>query len=219
MAKELPYYKHEPSEWLEGEIQICSDSAIVCFKNLCSGYWLKLGCITYAFALNKYCRKETIIIQELIDSGVIDVLDDNIQIKFLDKQFKELNIISEKRKNAANERWKNANALQMESKSNAIREEEIRRDKTKKENKSLEIRKIHFYESLKHFVEIYPKEMIRDFYDYWSEANKTKTKMKYELQKTFEISLRLKTWAKRDKNFTPNQTEGKVTFNRNKLNL
>lgn len=126
MAKELPYYKHEPSEWLEGEIQICSDEAIVCFTNLCSGYWLKLGCMTYAFALQKYCRRNPIILQELIEAGVIDKNGENIIIKFLDKQLNEFSDLSGKRSKAAQKRWSNANALQVESKSNAIREDKIR---------------------------------------------------------------------------------------------
>jgi hypothetical protein len=126
MAKELPYYKHEPSEWLEGEIQICSDEAIVCFINLCSGYWLKLGCISYAFALQKYCRRDTSILQELIDTGMVDKNEDNIYIKFLDKQLSEFNNVSQKRSKAAQKRWSDANALQVHSKSNAIREEKIR---------------------------------------------------------------------------------------------
>lgn len=126
MAKELPYYKHEPSEWLEGEIQICSDAAIVCFQNLCSGYWLKLGCMSYAFALQKYCRRDASILQELIDSGIVDKKGDDISIKFLDKQLSEFSNVSEKRSNAAKKRWSDANALQVESKSNAIREDKKR---------------------------------------------------------------------------------------------
>ena len=126
MAKELPYYKHEPSEWLEGEIQICSDEAIVCFINLCYGYWLKLGCISYAFALQKYCRRNANILQELIDAGMVDKNQEEISIKFLDKQLNEFNDISGKRSNAAKKRWSDANALQVQSKSNAIREEKIR---------------------------------------------------------------------------------------------
>jgi len=126
MAKELPYYKHEPSEWLEGEIQICSDEAIVCFINLCSGYWLKLGCISYAFALQKYCRRNGNILQELVDAGMVDLNNENISIKFLDKQLSEFNNVSEKRSKAAQKRWSDANALQVQSKSNAIREDKIR---------------------------------------------------------------------------------------------
>jgi hypothetical protein len=133
MAKELPYYKHEPSEWLEGEIQICSDTAIVCFTNLKDGYWLKLGLMTYAFALHKYCRKDKSVLQELIDNGIVDVIDDNISISFLDKQLNEFQETSIKRRDAANKRWenkgKNASALQDITKSNAIREDKIIEDK------------------------------------------------------------------------------------------
>lgn len=137
MAKELPYYKFEPSEWLEGEIQICSDAAIVCFTNLCSGYWLKLGSMSYAFALHKYMRKDANLMQELINSNVIAVQEDEISINFLDKQLKEFKVVSDKRSFAAKKRWSkntvnqdvNANALQVYSKSNAIREEKIREDK------------------------------------------------------------------------------------------
>jgi len=45
----------------------------------------------------------------------------------------------------------------------------------------------------------YPEEMIQKFYNYWTEKNKSKTKMRFELEKVFEISKRLATWASRDK--------------------
>lgn len=135
MAKELPYLKFEPSEWLEGQIQICSDEAVVCFINLMSGYWLKLGCINYAFALHKYCRKDKAIIKELLDNGIIELDDDNIVIKFLDDQLDEFQKTSEKRRKAANKRWADANALQKDSKSSAIREDKSR-EKKKKEDES-----------------------------------------------------------------------------------
>lgn len=35
---------------------------------------------------------------------------------------------------------------------------------------------------------------LENFTDYWTELNRSKTKMKFELQQTFEISRRLKTW-------------------------
>lgn len=60
-------------------------------------------------------------------------------------------------------------------------------------------RKEEFYRSLIPFLNQYPKEMIRDFYDYWSEMNKTQTKMRFEQQPTWEVSKRLATWAKREK--------------------
>ena len=60
-------------------------------------------------------------------------------------------------------------------------------------------RKDSFYQSLVPFVGKYPKEMIRAFFDYWSELNKSETKMRYELEKTWELPRRLSTWANRER--------------------
>lgn len=60
-------------------------------------------------------------------------------------------------------------------------------------------RKDSFYQSLIPFVGKYPKDMIRAFFDYWSELNKSETKMRYELEKTWELPKRLATWASREK--------------------
>ena len=60
-------------------------------------------------------------------------------------------------------------------------------------------RKESFYQSLVPFVGKYQKEMIRSFFDYWSELNKSETKMRYEHEKTWELPKRLATWANREK--------------------
>ena len=60
------------------------------------------------------------------------------------------------------------------------------------------------------FTYDYPKEILNDFYDYWSEPNKSKTKERWQLQPTFEIGRRLKTWAKREKSFKSKQTMSKI---------
>lgn len=60
-------------------------------------------------------------------------------------------------------------------------------------------RKDSFYQLLVPYVGQYPKEMIRAFFDYWSELNKSETKMRYELEKTWELPRRLATWANRER--------------------
>ena len=55
----------------------------------------------------------------------------------------------------------------------------------------------------------YPKAMLNDFYNYWSEPNRSGKKMRYELQPTFDIKRRLITWAKREKGFR-NKTMSKI---------
>ena len=62
-------------------------------------------------------------------------------------------------------------------------------------------RKEEFYRSLIPFVGQYSKEMVREFFDYWSELNRTQTKMRYEQEKTWELGKRLATWARRENNF------------------
>ena len=80
-------------------------------------------------------------------------------------------------------------------------------DKSPNLTSNLESRKNKFIEDLKSFVEVYGKEMVRKFFDYWSELNKSQTKMRWELEKTFEISKRLSTWSSRDKTFSPKQEQ------------
>jgi hypothetical protein len=48
--------------------------------------------------------------------------------------------------------------------------------------------------------------MLRAFYDYWSELNKSGAKMRWEMEKTWELSRRLATWAAREPNFKTNNS-------------
>jgi hypothetical protein len=65
---------------------------------------------------------------------------------------------------------------------------------------SLEDRKQDFMERLTPFVGQYGKEMLRAFFDYWTEHNEGGRKMRFEMQRVFHIQKRLMTWARNDKN-------------------
>jgi hypothetical protein len=45
----------------------------------------------------------------------------------------------------------------------------------------------------------YEESILNGFIDYWTEPNKSNTKMKFELNKTWSTKLRLKTWANNQK--------------------
>lgn len=45
----------------------------------------------------------------------------------------------------------------------------------------------------------FDKNMLDEFISYWTEPNKSNTKMKFELQKTWSTQRRLTTWQKRSK--------------------
>ena len=55
----------------------------------------------------------------------------------------------------------------------------------------------------------YPKDMLEDFINYWTEGKK---KMRYQKQSTFEIKLRLLRWQKNQKKWDKpkEQTMGKL---------
>ena len=73
-----------------------------------------------------------------------------------------------------------------------------------KEN--LEERKENFRLSLVEYVDEYGKDMVREFFDYWSEPNKSKKKMRFEGEKYFHIGRRLGTWRQNNSKFKKPET-------------
>lgn len=84
-----------------------------------------------------------------------------------------------------------------ESKVKESKEEEIKENNVSK--LSLTERQGLFYEELKQYTHTYPKETLRAFYEYWTEPNRSHTKQRHELEKTWNTALRLKNWARREK--------------------
>lgn len=108
--------------------------------------------------------------------------------------------------------------LSMSNTLNEVKEEDIIKKKEVEEKETnkrtatvvatnLEGRKREFYDSLVPYVEKYGRDMVRDFYDFWSEENRSHTKMRFELQKTWEVGRRLGYWYRRSSN-------GTSTYNR-----
>jgi hypothetical protein len=64
-------------------------------------------------------------------------------------------------------------------------------------NNTISIRRLKFINDVSLFD--YDKNILDSFTDYWTEPNKSKTKMKFELQQTWSTNLRLKNWAKNQK--------------------
>lgn len=77
----------------------------------------------------------------------------------------------------------------------------IKFKKIKKDNDNIiepiEDRKRRFYQDISNYAASgqYDKKMLRDFFNYWSEMNRCKTKMRFEQQQTWELELRLKRWS------------------------
>lgn len=74
-----------------------------------------------------------------------------------------------------------------------------------------------FYETLIPFVKEYGKEMIRSFYDYWTEKNASGKKMRFQLEKTWETAKRLSTWNRNENKFNKEKPQNKVETPKRKV--
>ena len=131
-------------------------------------------------------------LKQVIEDFDLFVVEDNcFYSRRLYEHIEEINSKSNKAKENANKRWNNANAMQPHSDSNAS----ISISKVKvKKSKSIENRIEDFKKSI-HSIKDISDEDKNDFFLYWTERNKSGSKFRAELQKTFDINLRLKRWA------------------------
>ena len=74
--------------------------------------------------------------------------------------------------------------------------------------------------SLVPFIAEHGKPRLRAFYDYWTEKTPGGKKMKFELQKTWEVKKRLMTWAKNEQKpgFVKTKTISKAEATLNSVN-
>ena len=57
-----------------------------------------------------------------------------------------------------------------------------------------------FIKAMEPYTEMYDRQMLNDFYRYWTELNPSHTKMRFEMQKTWETGKRLATWSRKSYN-------------------
>lgn len=68
-------------------------------------------------------------------------------------------------------------------------------------DKGIEERKQKFIADLSAYLDVYDRDMLNDFYRYWSELTKDKKKMLWETKPTWELDLRLQTWKKNNEKY------------------
>lgn len=89
----------------------------------------------------------------------------------------------------------NRNGLTIE-----LREDATSEVKPKAQEKDMNERAKAFYFKVAEYVGEYDKDMLRAFYNYWTEHNTDGKKMRFEMQKVFHIGRRLATWASNNQN-------------------
>ena len=79
---------------------------------------------------------------------------------------------------------------------------------------ALSERKKQFFEKEKEAADelgiINNKEVLNEFYRYWTEKNEKGYKMRFEKQKTFDVKRRLQTWLKNEQRFNKNSGKNDI---------
>lgn len=184
MAKELPYFKFEPNQWENGNIQIVSRNDKGLFIDLCSMYWSRLGDVPLKLAIQKLCAGNATAFDSLINERIFEVIDGNIFIKFLSEQLNEFDDVSkqnaknakdgwEKRRRIKDESDRNATALISQCENDAIREEKIRVDKIKEDKRVVnKFTAPTILEVQTYFIENgFSKELAKRAFDYYDVGN------------------------------------------------
>ena len=83
------------------------------------------------------------------------------------------------------------------NKNQDVKKVNTNKNKTIKIIKDISIRMNEFQEVA--YSSNYSTEMCSEFVSYWTEVNRSGTKMKFEMEKTFDIGRRLSRWAKNEK--------------------
>lgn len=66
----------------------------------------------------------------------------------------------------------------------------------------IELKKQNFKKTLEPFFAEYGKDLINEFFRYWAEATANSLHLRYELEDTWELKLRLKRWQKNNNKFS-----------------
>ena len=144
-------------------------------------------CIAFALRTDKEIVKSIIM-----DFELFEVYDGTFWSESLMERMKLKEERSRKAKKSALKRWYGKpNAIQSDSEPNAIKEKKVKEKKEKKINKII----IDFKDKiLNQYLNIYEKDDLIEFIDYWTEPNKSNTMVKFQMEKTWDINRRLKRW-------------------------
>ena len=145
-----------------------------------------------ALAFSLQCDSN--ILKQVIEDFDLFVLEDGcFYSKRLNNHIEDINKKSIKAKESASKRWSNTNAKRTHIDSNASIS--ISSSKSKSISKSkIEDRIRDFKKSVYSHNDFDDKDK-EDFFLYWTEKNKSGTKFRAEMQKTFSIPLRLARWC------------------------
>tara|TARA_R100001509_G_C4873607_1_gene217724 strand:- start:222 stop:977 length:756 start_codon:yes stop_codon:yes gene_type:complete len=134
---------------------------------------------------------DTAMLKQVIEDFDLFVIEDGcFYSRRLNKHIEEINLKSKKAKESVSKRWNNTNVKQTYNDSNTSKVN----NSINKVNKSKIQDRIVAFKNAINDLEFMNKDDKEDFFFYWSELNKSQSKMRWETERTWSLSLRAKRW-------------------------
>lgn len=192
MAKD-PAFLFYPSDFLTGTMFLNNEQIGIYIRLLCSQH-------QHGGLIDTISFDSLVDNNQLLKSKFIETKDgyynERLAIE-MNKRNKKSNNMSE----VAKEVWKQRK-IQLYNKSNAIVKENdtiaiqpINEDININKKVNINTREQNFKIELSQYEIEYGNKTIEDFYNYWTEKNGTRTKMLFEMQKTWDTKKRLARWS------------------------
>lgn len=219
----MPWLKFFTGDWLK-------DPNVTMLSPAARGVWIDLLCAMHeAGRLGELCgttdqlariaRCSTAeLIQALTDiqtTAVADVTIRNNNVTVVNRRMKReyKKRVDSRLRVEKHRRNADCNAPETVQKSEVRDQKSEKRESNAAANAPPSFKKLDekgFYDEVATFKESYSKEMLRQFFDYWKEKSATGI-MRFQLQKTWDTGLRLKTWQRRNNDFPAKKNESNGT--------
>jgi len=135
------------------------------------------------------------ILKQVIEDFDLFVIEDNcFYSRRLNNHIEEINNKSKKAKENINKRWNNTKVIQTNYERNTSISKLNKSISKVNKSKNIEDRLSDFKKSVQSIEGINDEDK-NAFFLYWTEKNKSGTKFRAEMEKTFDISRRLKRWS------------------------
>jgi hypothetical protein len=175
------------SDFLTGTITLTDEQV---------GKYIRLLCIQHQKGY--LTEKDMLSICKAYDEDIYSKFLKNTEGRYYnERMFNE----AEKRKRYSESRRSNALNPKKDSEAYAkhMENENINEDIIK--NEDILLKKEQKFKNEVLAFKKYPVQMLNDFIGYWTEPNKSKIKMRFELEKTWDTGRRLGTWASNESKF------------------
>ena len=201
MSKDAYYFSHDSNARNDQRLMM------VRMKYGMEGYGIYFGIIeilreqsNYYLYKNEFTtiaydlRVDEAIIEDIILNYGLFVIDgveypsETFHSKSLSRRMEKLDLIKQKR----------AEAGRKGGKSKPIAKQVLNKDSKEKDSKGKDINERYdlFEDDCRNYQSLFGEDTINDIMTYWTEPNKSNTKMKFEMQTTWDTKRRLKRWEK-----------------------